>query len=111
MAVEYSVSPNGEKFRLPGPKDYRKEFEHLKALVSQQRSLGREIVVVMGLGFVGAVTATVISDTEDDKGRPAKFVVGMQRPSTRSYWKIPLLIRGLSLRALGAAVAPITSPL
>ena len=25
-----------------------------------------------------------------------KFVIGMQRPSTRSYWKIPLLNRGIS---------------
>ena len=28
--------------------------------------------------------------------RPAKFVIGCQRPSTRSYWKIPLLNRGES---------------
>lgn len=57
MGVEYSLSPHGEKFRLPGPDDYGNEFERLKALVSQQRSCGREIVVAMGLGFVGAVMA------------------------------------------------------
>jgi UDP-N-acetyl-D-glucosamine dehydrogenase len=91
LAAEYSVSPYGERFQLPGPGDYAKEFERLKALVSQQQSLGREIVVVMGLGFVGAVMAAVIADAEDKKGNLSKFVIGMQRPSTRSYWKIPLL--------------------
>ena len=96
MVAEYSLGPHGEKFPLPAPNDYAKEFERLKVLVTQQRSLGREIVVVMGLGFVGAVMAAVIADTEDREGSPTKFVIGMQRPSTRSYWKIPLMNRGLS---------------
>jgi UDP-N-acetyl-D-glucosamine dehydrogenase len=94
VVTEYSSSPYGVKFRLPGPNDYGDEFERLKPLVAKQRSLGREIVVVMGLGFVGAVMAAVIADTEDKKGKPTKFVIGMQRPSPRSYWKIPLLNRG-----------------
>jgi nucleotide sugar dehydrogenase len=96
VAAEYSLSPYGTKFRLPDAKDYGKEFDRLKVLVKQQRSLGREIVVAMGLGFVGAVMAAVVADTEDDRGNPTKFVIGMQRPSTRSYWKIPLLNRGMS---------------
>ena len=57
---------------------------------------GKEIVVVVGLGFVGAVMAAVVADATDKKGRPTKFVIGMQRPSTRSFWKIPLLNRGVS---------------
>jgi UDP-N-acetyl-D-glucosamine dehydrogenase len=95
VPAQYSFSPHGERFRLPGPKDYGKEFERLKELVDDQRALGREIVVVMGVGFVGAVMAAVVADTEDERGNPTKFVIGMQRPSTRSYWKIPLLIRGI----------------
>lgn len=50
MVTEYSLSPHGEKFQLPGPDDYGNEFERLKVLVSQHRSCGREIVVVQGLG-------------------------------------------------------------
>ncbi|MBU1207434.1 MAG: GDP-mannose dehydrogenase [Proteobacteria bacterium] len=92
---EYSFSPTGEKFQLPQPEDYIKEFERLKKLVKNQRDMGREIVVVMGLGFVGAVMAAVVADAEDKKKNPTKFVIGMQRPSTRSYWKTPLLNRGL----------------
>jgi nucleotide sugar dehydrogenase len=93
---EYSISPTGEKFPLPSAEDYIKEFERLKQVVSEQQALGREIVVVMGLGFVGAVMAAVVADAKDEKGIPSKFVIGMQRPSTRSYWKIPLLNRGIA---------------
>jgi len=93
--VEYSFSPEGEKFQLPGTDDYLKEFDRLKELVNYQRTLAREIVVVMGLGFVGAVMAAVVADAQDGNGKPGKFVIGMQRPSTRSYWKIPLLNRGI----------------
>jgi nucleotide sugar dehydrogenase len=51
----------------------------------------------MGVGFVGAVMAAIVADTVDPKtGRPSKFVIGCQRPSPRSYWKIPLLNRGVS---------------
>ncbi len=94
--MEYSVSPDGERFPLPGPEDYLKEFERLRGLTERQRAMGREIVVVMGLGFVGAVMAAVVADTTDANGNPTKFVIGMQRPSHRSFWKIHLLNRGIS---------------
>jgi len=46
---------------------------------------------------VGAVMAAVVADTVDKKtGKPNKFVIGMQRPSPRSYWKIHYLNRGVS---------------
>ena len=93
--VEYSISPTGERFQLPGKEDYSKEFQRLQGIVKNQRALGREIVVVMGVGFVGAVMAAVIADSKEENGNPNKFVIGMQRPSPRSYWKIPLLNRGL----------------
>ncbi len=93
---QYSISPTGERFALPERQDYSKEFERLKEVVNKQRASGREIILVMGLGFVGAVMAAVVADATDEKGNPAKFVIGMQRPSTRSFWKIPLLNRGIS---------------
>ena len=92
-----SFAPSGESFPLPGKEDYDREFERLQSLVNEQRKMGREIVVVMGLGFVGAVMAAVVADSTDRKtGEPKKFVIGMQRPSTRSFWKIPLMNRGVS---------------
>jgi len=93
---DYSISPTGERFQLPEQKDYSKEFERLKATVNHQRALKREIVLVMGVGFVGAVMAAVVADVEDGNGNPTKFVIGMQRPSTRSYWKIPMINQGIS---------------
>jgi len=93
---QYSISPTGEKFQLPEQEDYSREFERLEKVVKSQRAFGREIVLVMGLGFVGAVMAAVIADAKDEKGNPTKFVIGMQRPSTRSFWKIPLFNRGIS---------------
>ncbi|MFQ5670078.1 MAG: nucleotide sugar dehydrogenase [Acidobacteriota bacterium] len=95
-AQNHSVSPEGERFPLPVEADYAAEFKRLQDLVSQHREAGREIVVVVGVGFVGAVMAAVIADSTGAAGQPGKFVIGMQRPSPRSYWKIPLLNRGLS---------------
>ena len=92
-----STCPAGEVFPLPEEKDYLKELKRLRTLVDRQRRLGREIVVVMGVGFVGAVMAGVIADAVDRRtGKPTRFVIGMQRPSTRSYWKIPYLNRGIA---------------
>jgi len=96
MSENLSVSPSGEKFQLPKPEDYKIEFENLKKRVEQERSRKREIVVVMGVGFVGAVMAAIVADTVDKNGQPSKFVIGMQRPSARSFWKIPMLNRGIS---------------
>jgi UDP-N-acetyl-D-glucosamine dehydrogenase len=92
----FSVSPEGEKFAIPTAEDYAREFQRIRALAEEQRAMGREIVVVVGLGFVGAVMAAVVADSVDEKGKPGKFVIGMQRPSPRSFWKIPLFNRGIS---------------
>ncbi len=96
MSDKYSVSPEGEKFPLPKPEDYALEFESFKKRADEERAKGREIVVVMGVGFVGAVMAAIVADTTDKEGNPTKFVIGMQRPSVRSFWKIPLLNKGIS---------------
>jgi len=105
---EYSISPDGDKFKIPEEEDYRKEYDRLENLVKDKREEGFEIVVVMGLGFVGAVMAGVVADSVDKKtGKPSKFVIGMQRPSTRSFWKMPLINRGISpVKAEDPEVAP-----
>jgi len=93
---EQSISPAGERFPVPRPEEYAPEYERLEQLAEAARADGKEIVVVMGVGFVGAVMAAIVADSVDEEGRPGKFVIGCQRPSTRSYWKIPLLNRGES---------------
>ena len=91
-----SVSPDGTVYPMPDAADHRAELARMEVLVSEARVKGREIVVVMGVGFVGAVMAAIIADTTDSEGAPAKLAIGMQRPSARSYWKIPLLNQGIS---------------
>lgn len=95
--IQQSISPAGEAFAIPSPADYGPELERLKKLTDAARAEGKEIVVVVGVGFVGAVMAAIVADTVDKKtGEPSKFVIGMQRPSVRSFWKINLLNRGES---------------
>ena len=94
---DYSMNPEGEKFQLPSQEEYAKELKRVESLAEAARKEGKEIVVVMGVGFVGAVMAAIIADTVDKKtGKSGKFVIGCQRPSTRSYWKIPMLNEGRS---------------
>ncbi len=105
---DYSISPEGEKFPIPKQDEYAAEFKRIESLVEAARSEEKEIIVVMGVGFVGAVMAAIIADSVDkETGKPNKFVIGCQRPSTRSYWKIPLLNRGVSpVKAEDASVKP-----
>lgn len=96
MSQNVSVSPEGVEYPLPKKEDYPEEFEKIKKLADAARSEGKEIVVVMGVGFVGVVMAAIVADTVDEEGKPSKFVIGMQRPSVRSYWKIPMINKGES---------------
>ena len=66
-ATQFSTSPAGEKFVIPHASDYAAEYERLELLVKQAHTEGKEIVVVMGLGFVGAVMAAVVADSLDKK--------------------------------------------
>jgi UDP-N-acetyl-D-glucosamine dehydrogenase len=96
MNQPISISPDGIKYPLPRQEDYKKEIDRIKKLVAQARKKNQEIVVVMGIGFVGSVMAAIVADTTNEHGKSGKFVIGMQRPSTRSYWKIPKLNEGIS---------------
>jgi UDP-N-acetyl-D-glucosamine dehydrogenase len=93
---QFAVSPQGESFALPLKEEYPAEFKRIEKLAKKAKESGKEIVVVMGLGFVGVVMAAIVADTKDKKGKYSKFVIGYQRPSVRSYWKIPLVNRGES---------------
>jgi UDP-N-acetyl-D-glucosamine dehydrogenase len=96
MADLISLSPEGTEYPLPIPADYAAEMERVRKLVDEHRVRGHEIVVVLGVGFVGAVMAAIVADVTDKKGNPTKFVIGVQRPSPRSFWNIPTLNKGIS---------------
>jgi UDP-N-acetyl-D-glucosamine dehydrogenase len=108
MIHEVSVSPDGTKYPLPLEEDYAHEYARVQALVTEAKANGQEIVVVMGVGFVGAVMAAIVADTVNKDGSPAKFVIGMQRPSVRSFWKIPTLNKGICpVKSEDPEVAPL----
>ncbi len=90
MDDSVSIAPDGRKFKLPGKKELDDDFSRIGKLVEEKRDAGDEIVVVMGMGFVGIVMAAIVADV------PGKFVIGCQRPSVRSYWKVPILNKGVS---------------
>ncbi len=90
-----SYSPDGKFYPFPTEEDTRKEEETLIRITEEERKKGREIVAIQGLGFVGCIMAAVVADAEDEHGNPYYFVHGVQRPSSRSYWKIPVINRGI----------------
>jgi UDP-N-acetyl-D-glucosamine dehydrogenase len=91
-----SISPDGIEYPLPAAADYNAEFIRIEEQVKTAQAQGQEIVIVLGVGFVGAVMAAIVADVTDKNGKPTKFVIGVQRPSTRSFWKIPTLNKGIS---------------
>lgn len=90
-----SLSPSGKEYPLPTEAESSKELEELKRITDEQRKLGRKIVAVQGMGFVGCVMAAVVADAADDEGNPLYFVHGQQRASLRSFWKVPVINQGI----------------
>ncbi|MCD6219354.1 nucleotide sugar dehydrogenase, partial [Candidatus Calescamantes bacterium] len=89
-----SYSPDGIFYPFPSEEESKKEAEALENITAEEKRKGREIVAVQGLGFVGCIMAAVVADAEDLNGNPCYFVHGVQRPSSRSYWKIPVINEG-----------------
>jgi UDP-N-acetyl-D-glucosamine dehydrogenase len=89
-----SIAPNGQVFPLPAPEDEAFELAMLALEADRQRMLGRQIVVVQGLGFVGAAVSAVIADARDLSGAPRHFVIGVDRATPESYWKVATLAAG-----------------
>ena len=46
-----SISPSGERFALPKPEQDRSELPRLETIAGEARAAGREVVVVLGVGF------------------------------------------------------------
>jgi len=93
--LNVSIAPDGKKYPLPTEQENEREREILKQITAEQRKLGRKIVAVQGLGFVGCVMATVVADATDKDGNPYYFVHGHQRASKRSFWKVPVINSGV----------------
>lgn len=93
--VKVSIAPDGTEYPMPSEEEAEKEKQVLKQITAEQRALGRKIVAVQGLGFVGCVMASVVADATDENGKPIYYVHGHQRASKRSYWKVPVINSGV----------------
>lgn len=93
--LNISLAPDGAEYRIPTEEENARERESLIKITEEQRKLGRKIVAVQGLGFVGCVMATVVADATDKDGKPIYFVHGHQRASKRSFWKVPVINSGV----------------
>ncbi|MBW6514310.1 MAG: nucleotide sugar dehydrogenase [Candidatus Syntrophosphaera sp.] len=93
--LNVSLAPDGKEYKIPTEEENAQEREILKRITEEQRKLGRKIVAVQGLGFVGCVMATVVADATDKDGNPYYYVHGHQRASKRSFWKVPVINSGV----------------
>jgi len=89
------IAPDGSAFELPTTDQVAAEGRSLKAEVDRQRAAGRKIVVVQGLGFVGAAVASVVAAARSNTGEPIYYVIGVDLPTAASYWKVAKLKDGL----------------
>jgi nucleotide sugar dehydrogenase len=96
-----SIAPDGTVYSIPTERTQQTQFDELAQKAASQRELGRQIVVVQGLGFVGSAVAAVIAAARDGAGEPLYFVIGVDLASPSGYWKVAKLNEGL---------APIVSP-
>ena len=93
--VKYSISPSNEKFEIPDEKISQNECLKIKEICVKERKKGKEIIVVQGLGFVGSIMSVVVADCEKNNKKPY-FVLGVDLPTEKSYWKIPKINSGKS---------------
>ena len=82
-----SAGPSCEQFRIPGDREKTTELDRVKALAEENCREGRETVAVLVLGSGGGVMAAAVADSTNGQTKVGKLVSGVQRPSSRSYWR------------------------
>ena len=76
---------NNKTYEIPSKEE---ELKDLKDFIAEQNN--EKIVVVQGLGFVGAVMALVVANSKENY-----TVIGVDLPSEAHYWKIASLNEGI----------------
>ena len=95
------MAPDGAAYAIPTASEIDNSWKSVKARAQAFTADGRKIVVVQGLGFVGAAVAAVVASARDPETTPSYFVIGVDVPTPGGYWKIA---------KLNAGTAPISSP-
>jgi nucleotide sugar dehydrogenase len=89
-----SPSPDGTVYRIPSEAQSREAFREISAAANAHRERGGGVVVVQGLGFVGAAVAAAVASASDEAGRPRHYVIGIDLPTQASYWKVAKINEG-----------------
>ena len=77
---------NNKIYQIPSELDDSKNLEHFL-----ERNSGKKVIVVQGLGFVGAVMALVCANSFSED----YAVIGIDLPNENTYWKIKSINEGI----------------
>lgn len=94
MTMTLSVAADGTEYTIPTSQELEQSWKTLADRAEQQRSLGRQIVVVQGLGFVGSAVAAAIATARTTSGEPTFFVVGVDLATPNCFWKVAKINAG-----------------
>ncbi len=89
VTKKLSVSPFGKAYRIP---DSSSEKDKIRLFL--ERNKGRKVVVIQGLGFVGAAMLTAVAGARDKNGSALYSVIGVDLPTEHAYWKIGMINQG-----------------
>lgn len=83
----YSINPNtNKKYLVPNSNDDSNNIDNFL-----QKNLGKKVVVVQGLGFVGAVMSVVCANSLKEE----YAVIGVDLPNKENFWKIKSINDGI----------------
>ncbi len=95
-APGFSTAENGQVFNIPSDLgEYQQERLRLMAKVISHKLFGRKIIVNVGIGYIGTANITAAASALDEKHNPLYCVIGYQRPSSHSSWKVNFMNQGL----------------
>ncbi len=84
---KYSLNPlTGKKIKIPSALDDRSNID-----VFLEKNSEKKIIVVQGLGFVGAVMSIVCANSNNNN----YAVIGIDLPNSNNYWKIDSINSGI----------------
>ncbi len=87
MNNNFSTNPlSGKKYEIPSTLDDKSGIDDFI-----KNNSGKKIIVVQGLGFVGAVMSIVCANSLNEE----YAVIGIDLPSTNSFWKICSINEGI----------------
>jgi UDP-N-acetyl-D-glucosamine dehydrogenase len=89
-----STASDGTQYAIPSEAEQQAHFEELGQRAQSAREAGQQVVIVQGLGFVGAAVAAVVANAVDADNQPLFFVIGIELATPNGYWKVTHINEG-----------------